>query len=168
MKELDSAGVELVNFQAEVFEKSVKRFSCSSPIFIRRYMLSKHTMLLGRDISPFVPTLDSDEILDLIEEEYGESDYGATKYPKDVMSWIGYMYMYIVYTRQVSIRRVYSLFPPNFMYENYYIWHSQSEEVALDHFIEVNGYDKNVLDNEYLFKAYLKDKERVTKIIKGL
>ena len=40
MKEMDSYGLKLCKFQAELFERSINAAECSSAIFIRRFMLS--------------------------------------------------------------------------------------------------------------------------------
>ncbi len=40
MREIDHDGLMLCNIQGEMFRKSAERASCSSPIFIRRFMNS--------------------------------------------------------------------------------------------------------------------------------
>ena len=75
MKPLDSIEIKLCQLQAKIFEESVKKTNYSSPIFIRRFMFSNIAKSFD-DKRYLLQTLSVDETFDLLNEEYGESDYG--------------------------------------------------------------------------------------------
>lgn len=55
-------------------------------------------------------SLDVNEGLNDILNQFGNSNYGKVKYTKNTLFWIGYMYRYIAYTRGESTKFVMSLF----------------------------------------------------------
>ena len=84
MKEIDSDGLLLAKLQAETFSSSLK-LNCSSEVFIRRFMNSKIAyeldlkIYLERIITP-------EEIINEITDEYGEFNYGKTKFNSEYIT----------------------------------------------------------------------------------
>ena len=97
MRELDYNGLLLCEYQAKLFEKSLD-LKCSTPIFMRRFMKSTLARELDKNESALI-SLDVNEGIQCIIEEYGETNYGKRKFSHNSMYWIGYMYRYISYTR---------------------------------------------------------------------
>ena len=91
MKPLDSIEIKLCQLQAKIFEESVKKTNYSSPIFIRRFMLSNIAKSFDNKLYLFQFT-SVNETFDLLDDEYGKSNFGKIKYNEDQMFWIGYIY----------------------------------------------------------------------------
>ena len=108
MKEFDHEGLILAEFQGKLFEKSYE-LNCSSPIFFRRFLHSELLKQLDKNRSSAF-SLDVNEGISLIVEQYGDSKYGQTKYSKSALFWIGYMYRYISYTREEYTHNIGLLF----------------------------------------------------------
>lgn len=89
MREFDEFGRLLAEYQANIFLNSAEEFSCSSPVFIRRFMKSDFAYFLDKEKMYQV-----DELLgtafDALKEQYGDKGYGHVKWPEPVMEWIGY------------------------------------------------------------------------------
>lgn len=77
MKEFDHEGLILAEFQGKLFEKSYE-LNCSSPIFFRRFLHSELLKQLDKNRSSAF-SLDVNEGISLIVEQYGDSKYGQTK-----------------------------------------------------------------------------------------
>ena len=81
MKKLDFNERKLCQIQGKIFEESVDKVECSSLIFIRRFMLSNLSKKFD-DYSFLVMALDINDCFYEIDNEYGSSSYGQTKYSK--------------------------------------------------------------------------------------
>lgn len=138
MRDMDGNGLMLCKMQARMFSDSLKETECSSPVFIRRFMNSD-----------FVTHLDSgyylcecsapDEPFLALEEQYGRSEYGKIKYFEDQLYWIGYMYRYWCYTREMSSKRLYKFVKPNTLREVYLPYHTLDPDNALERIKEAKG-----------------------------
>ena len=137
MKEFEYDGRKCSDFQGKLFEQSVTRYNCSSKIFLRRFLKSDVLTYLDKN------TVDSiywsvPEALDVIEKQYGESNYGSVKYPSEAMYWMGYFYRYISYTRSIDTSILFFHFPPEEVikkYEVYEVYHTQSMEWGVSSFL---------------------------------
>ena len=88
MKKIDKDGLLLCELQATAFENSIDKMESSSEIFIRRFMRSKIAKRLDNE-SVLESNIQANDILQLVDEEYGVSDYGSVKYTHNEMSWFG-------------------------------------------------------------------------------
>ena len=88
VKKIDNDGLLLCEIQAETFEKSIDKMNSSSEIFIRRFMKSRIAVRMDNK-SILDGNIQSNDILQLVDEEYGQTDYGSVKYSHDEMYWIG-------------------------------------------------------------------------------
>ena len=93
MREIDRDGLILCKLLGDVFSASNGRYSCSSGIFIRRFMYSE-TAKLFDSLAALDEILSADDIFSLLDGEYEQSNYGRNKYDTEALYWIGYMYMY--------------------------------------------------------------------------
>ena len=91
MTKISKEGLHLCDMQARTFESSVDFASVSSEIFIRRFMNSKVAKMLDNE-AVLQTTLYEKDFLNMIEEQYGASQYGSIKYTHNEMFWIGYLY----------------------------------------------------------------------------
>ena len=112
MKAFDHEGLLLAEHQGKLFEKSAE-LECSTAVFLRRFFHSDYLKKLDQNEEASL-SLDVNEAIASIESQFGTSSYGKTKYSKSALFWIGYMYRYISYTRQVSTKFVMHLFIVSF------------------------------------------------------
>ena len=81
MKQLDSNGLRLCEYQGKLFEHSFDYFKCSSAIFLRRFYYSNLLKKLDKNNSSIV-VLDANEGLEEIENQFGKTSYGTIKCQK--------------------------------------------------------------------------------------
>lgn len=154
MRRLDHNGLLLCEYQAKLFEKSLE-LECSTPIFMRRFMNSSLVKELDENESALI-SLDVNEGIDSLIEEYGKTNYGKIKFSPDSMFWIGYMYKYISYTRNESTVFVMKTFDYNKMNEVYYTFHTQDPEWVIRNLLEIYNLDPNYLDKNSRLKMLIK------------
>lgn len=148
MREFDSNGLQLAEFQATLFEKSVKRFTCSSKIFIRRFIHSNILTLLDKNESAKI-SFTTDEALDEIENQFGSSTYGKIKYSSESLFWMGYLYRYISYTRDIDTSFLFKIFKYEQLHELYYTYHTQDNEWCIKNLLELNELTENIFDKNW-------------------
>ena len=154
MREFDSLGLKLATFQGDIFERSVDRLNCSSPIFMRRFKYSDYAYKL--DNANENELLDPEYAFDEINSQFKETSYGQTKYQKEVMFWVGYMYRYISYTREITTKKAFSIFDVSKLISNYYVYHTQSEEWVISRLLDDIGKDESIFDKNVSLKRILK------------
>ena len=141
MREIDHDGLMLCRIQGDIFEASLTECGCSSPIFIRRFMNSR-----------FAERMDSDDYLDAsdapnaafaeLDEQYGQSSYGTARYDADLLHWMGYLYRYWVYTRQMPSAEVYQIVPARELATLFPAYHSLDPAQAISRILESKGLDQ--------------------------
>ncbi len=134
MKKIDETGLSLCRLQAEAFKKSVVSTKCSSPIFIRRFMLSFVAERMDDGIIGEV--LDDTKIINEIKNQFGESEYGKIKFAEEEMYWIGYIYRYFSYTHQKSSKQIYRIIKPDELRDLYFPYHSLDPAQAIERILE--------------------------------
>ena len=157
MREFDHNGLLLAEFQGKLFEKS-SELNCSSAIFIRRFLHSELLKKLDTNNPSFL-SLDANEGIKSISEQFGESDYGKTKFSPAALFWIGYMYRYISYTRDVSTKFTMELFPYRQMNEVYFTFHTQDPEWCVQSLLEINCLHEEIFDNNFRLKEVMREKQ---------
>ena len=111
MRKISKDGILLCTLQAETFEKSVEKMDTSSEIFIRRFMKSQIAKRFDKE-SILESNIQANDILELINEEYGISNYGSVKYTRNEMFWIGYIYRYFAFTYYMTSAQIYKIVKP--------------------------------------------------------
>ena len=155
MKKFDHEGLLLAEYQGKLFERSTE-LSCSTAVFLRRFSHSDLVKKLDTNDVAFL-TLDVNEGINSINNQFGESDYGKIKYSKSAMFWMGYMYRYISYTRGVSTKFVMKLFPYKQLNDVYYSFHTQDPEWCVNSLLEMNNLSEEIFDNNLRLKKVIEE-----------
>ncbi len=156
MREFDHNGLLLAEYQGKLFEKSCD-LNCSTAIFLRRFLHSELLNSLDTN-NPSLLSLDVNEGIAAITKQFGDTDYGKIKYSKSSLFWIGYLYRYISYTREVSTRFVMELFAYNQLNDVYYSFHTQDPEWCIRSLLDINQLDDDIFDNNLRLKKIMKEK----------
>ena len=135
MRAFDETGLKLSRMQAELFVLSASKLECSSPIFLRRFMLSQVAARMDQD-GFLYEACTADGILQEIEEEFGATNYGREKYSTEELYWMGYLYRYWSYTYEKSSKQVYKLMKPKELRGLYYPYHSLDPAQAIERILE--------------------------------
>ena len=153
MREFDHDGLLLAEYQGKLFEKSAE-LGCSTAVFLRRFLHSDLVKKMDMNDAASL-SLDVNEGIHSIQNQFGDSDYGKTKYSKSALFWIGYMYRYLSYTREVTTKFVMNLLPYKQLNEVYYSFHTQDPEWCVKSILEMNGLNEGVFDNNLRLKAVI-------------
>ena len=142
MKVIDDIGIRLCKFQGETFSLSFTNTECSSAIFIRRFMNSYFASRLdnGGLVSE---VFDSNVVFEELEYEFGVSYYGKEKYSTEELYWIGYIYRYWCYTRELTSKQVYKIIKPKELRSLYFPYHSLDPKQAIDRILEAKDIDES-------------------------
>ena len=151
MRKITNDGLLLCKIQAETFENSIDKMDTSSEIFVRRFMRSSIVKQLDNE-AILATNLQANDILDLINEEYGISNYGSVKYSKDEMYWIGYIYRYFAYTYEWTSSRIYKNVKPKELRSVYLPYHTLDPAQAIERILEAKGLPTN--EEEELQRQY--------------
>ena len=148
MKRMNKDGVLLCELQATAFEKSIDKMESSSEIFIRRFMRSRIAKRLD-DGSVLENNIQAEDILQLVNEEYGFSNYGSVKYTRNEMYWIGYIY-------ELTSMQVYKIVKPKELKGLFLPYHTMDPSQAIERILEAKGLftdEKMELERQYeIFK----------------
>lgn len=155
MRKISKDGLLLCKLQAEVFENSVDKMECSSEIFIRRFMKSRIAKRMD-DESLLDNNIQANDILSLVNEEYGTSEYGTVKYSHNEIYWIGYVYRYFSFTYELSSAQVYRIIKPKELRGLFLPYHTMDPAQAIERILEAKGLltdDEAELERQYeIFK----------------
>lgn len=138
MRKMDSYGLKLCKFQAELFEQSVEKTKQSSGIFIRRFMLSDLAKRMDKDGFLF-DAIDVTDALREVELQFGPSDYGKEKFGREELYWTGYIYRYWSYIDEKSSKQIYKIVKPEEIRKLYFPYHSLDAEMAIERIKESKG-----------------------------
>lgn len=103
------------------------------------------------------------DILDMVEEQYGESEYGSVKYTHNEMFWIGYLYRYFCYTRELSSTQVYKIVKPKELRGLFLAYHTMDPSQAIERILEAKGllYDEEAeLKRQYEIYKRIRSEKR--------
>lgn len=135
-KDFNPEGLRFAEKQGEIFSASLS-LTCSSAIFIRRYLNSNYARAMDGS-SPTLP-LESDNCFADLEKEYGPFAYGQVKMSGPILYWIGYLYRYFCFTYGISSAQAYKLIKPAELERVYYPYHSLDPALALEKMLEQRG-----------------------------
>ena len=145
MGKIDENGLRICRMQAEVFEQSLKKAKCSSPIFLRRYMNSQVAKRMDQTGFAY-ESCDIDSIFEEIDAEFGKSNYGKEKYGSEELYWMGYLYRYWAFTLEKNSKQIYKIIKPKELRELYFPYHSLDPSQAIDRILEA----KNLREEDYI------------------
>ena len=155
MREFDSNGLRLAEYQGKLFEYSYDYFECSTKIFLRRFLYSNLLKKLDKNDSSII-SLDPYDGLEEIKNQFGEKNYGKEKKNKEALFWVGYIYRYISYTRKISTRLLMKIFEYPKMFEVYYSYHTQDPEWCIRSLLEIYNYPEEIFDPNYRVREAMK------------
>lgn len=160
MRKISKDGILLCTLQAETFEKSVEKMDTSSEIFIRRFMKSQIAKRFDNE-SILESNIQANDILELINEEYGISNYGSVKYTRNEMFWIGYIYRYFAFTYNMTSAQIYKIVKPKELRDLFLPYHTMDPAQAIERILEAKGMltdEKQELERQYeIFKRIRKN-----------
>jgi len=160
MRKITTDGLLLCKLQAKTFEISIEKTDASSEIFIRRFMKSEIAKRLDNE-SILESNIQANDILDIINEEYGISNYGSVKYSKNEIYWIGYIYRFFAFTYDMTSAQVYKMVKPKELRGLYLAYHTLDPVQAVERILESKGMlinPKEELNRQYeIFKRIRKE-----------
>ena len=74
--------------------------------------------------------------MQLVDEEYGVSDYGSVKYTHNEMYWIGYIYRYFAVTYELTSPQVYKIVKPKELRGLFLPYHTMDPAQAIERILE--------------------------------
>ncbi len=138
MRKMDKDGLLLCDLQAKAFEIAVDFAQVSSEVFIRRFMNSNVAKAMDNE-SVLQSNIHEKDILNMIEEQYGKSEYGSVKYAHNEMFWIGYIYRYFCYTYEMTSIQVYKIVKPKELRGLFPAYHTMDSAQAIERILEAKG-----------------------------
>lgn len=138
IKKINRDGLLLCELQAKAFENSIDKMESSSEIFIRRFMKSKIAKRLDNQLI-LDSNIQTNDILQLVDEEYGATNYGSVKYTHNEMYWIGYIYRYFSFTYDLSSSQVYKIIKPKELRGLFLAYHTMDPSQAIERILEAKG-----------------------------
>lgn len=154
MKEWDFTGRRLAEIQGRLFEESLREFSGSSAVFIRRYLTSAVARSFDNGSILFASSGLSYAELALPKTNGAPQGNGSLHYSANALHWLGYLYRYWAYTRELSSAQILHLCPSTDLVRYYEPYHTQDVEAALA-VIEENLPRKTPADlNQALLASY--------------
>ena len=154
MRKISKDGVILCTLQAETFEKSVEKMDTSSEIFIRAKRFDNESILESN--------IQANDILELIDEEYGISNYGSVKYTRNEMFWIGYIYRYFAFTYNMTSAQIYKIVKPKELRDLFLPYHTMDPAQAIERILEAKGMltdEKQELERQYEIFKRIRNKQ---------
>ncbi|SDW95748.1 hypothetical protein SAMN05216391_12629 [Lachnospiraceae bacterium KHCPX20] len=159
MRKISKDGLLLCKLQAEAFENSIDKMDTSSEIFIRRFMKSEIAKRLDNE-SILESNIQANDILELINEEYGISNYGSVKYTRNEIYWIGYIYRYFAFTYEMSSAQVYKIVKPKELRGLFLPYHTMDPAQAIERILEAK---EMIVDEETELKRQYEIFRRIRK-----
>ena len=155
IKKINRDGLLLCELQAKAFENSIDKMESSSEIFIRRFMKSKIAKRLDNQ-SILDSNIQANDILQLVDEEYGATNYGSIKYAHEEMYWIGYLYRYFAITYDITSGQAYKIVKPKELRSLYLPYHTMDPAQSIERILEAKGMmidEETELERQYeIFK----------------
>ena len=151
MKKISKDGLLLCELQAETFENSIDKIESSSEIFIRRFMKSEIAKRFDNE-SVLESNIQANDVLELVIEQYGASNYGSVKYTRNEIYWIGYIYRYFAFTYELTSARVYKIVKPKELRGVFLPYHTMDPAQAVERILEAKGILMD--ENEELNRQY--------------
>ena len=147
MRKIDNDGLILCEIQAKAFELSATAQDTSSEVFIRRFLNSDAAKKMDNP-AVLQSNTQAADLLNLIDEEYGKSEYGSVKYRVNELYWIGYIYRYYAYTYDKTSKQVYKTVKPKELRGLFLPYRTMDPAQAIDRILEAKGLANDGADEE--------------------
>lgn len=138
MTRLSPTDLDLCAMQGSLFEKSLEMCSCSSAVFVRRFMNSRLATRFDEGSLLFESTT-FESLFDEIDAQYGPSSYGSGRFGAEALYWMGYLYRYWSEAFGLSSKRVYKIIQARELNSLYYAYHSLDPAQAIERICEAKG-----------------------------
>ena len=143
----------MCEIQGEFFALSAKRFSCSSALFISRFMYSELAKELDRVDDPYNFISPNNLISSMATLYHGLSKEHGTHMTEKVMRWIGYTYRAWSIIKHKESSWIYKRMKAERMWALYDAFHTFSPEYCVDQLEQiVNENDNPVLSDYEVYK----------------
>ena len=144
--------------QSEFFELSIDNFSCSSALFISRFMNSDIAKELD-NVDDCYNFISPNNLIYVMKNQYDSlTTTSGNKYPRTVLKWIGYIYRAWALIKKRSSSSIYKDIPANKMVSLYDAFHTLSVENCVDRLEEISNQDKPKNDDYQIFKQIMLSK----------
>lgn len=154
MRKFDHEGLIIANFQAKLFEESVKKKKYSSAMFLECFKNSTCAKKLDNKNSAFID-LNRGFFFEEMEEEYGQLKHDEC-FDSKAMFWLGYITRYICYTRNLSTQFLFEIINPLELLKHYNVYHTQSEEWVINRILDTKGLSESIFNKNQRIKNKLK------------
>lgn len=131
---MDDLSLKLCDIQGRLFELSVDK-GFNSEIFIKEFMNSDIAEYLDSSFN-FYQWAGEQYILEDLNDRY-KLIIDNKAYSKETMYWIGYIYRYWHFYTSESSKDIYKQAKAKTMNSNYLIFHTLSNELAIDNLKEI-------------------------------
>ena len=138
MKPLDSNDLALCRMQGRFFEASADVAACSSAVFVRRFMNSQLACRMDSRAFLFESST-LDQMFEELDQEFGVSHYGTTRFASDELYWMGYLYRYWVCAFGMRSAEVFKLVGGRELRELFAPYHSLDPKQAIRRIAEAKG-----------------------------
>lgn len=138
MKSLTEHDRRVCEAQADVFEASLAASPCGSAVFVRRFMRSSVAKRIDGGSLPFEAS-SATQLVEQVDEEYGNHGYGSAHYAANELYWMGYVYRAWAIAYGLSSKAIYAQLGATKMRELYYPYHSLDPLVAVARIREAAG-----------------------------
>ena len=135
MRKLDEVGKLLCRYQKELFEYSYNNTNCSSLVFIKDFCYSNLAKLIDKD-EFITSSIDIPNSIEILSKEK-KLNIGNDKISPLVLGWVGYIYRYWSYTREISTKTVYKKVKAKLLCGLYEAYHSMDPEETVSRLEEI-------------------------------
>ncbi len=129
IRELDTTGLSLCKQQAELFSLASNNIACGSSYFARKYFNSSYALEFDNLAILRSSSTNEGYMNEFLDHHYENK---GIRYPSDVMHWIGFIYRYWSYTRDVSSKQLYKRYPLSELIKYYNLYHSVDPEIVIE------------------------------------
>lgn len=139
----------MCELQAEIFERSASRFSCSSSLFLARYMRSATAKRFDNPRDPY-NYCSAEEALEEIGSAYPSlKDGEGEKYPSALLRWMGYIYRALAILKSIPSIRIYKQLKPERMRGLYESFHTFDPDYCVQRLAELLGWGHDGVRSDY-------------------
>lgn len=135
---LSEEALRLCAHQARLFELSHDNSSCGSAVFIRRFMYSDMARRMD-ECASVLEVAGDEELVRLVDMEYGGGGYGSQRYSVDELHWMGYLYRYWCSATKQSSKSVYRTIGATELRGLYAPYHTMDVSQAIERIVEAKG-----------------------------
>ena len=139
----------MCEMQSDFFELSLERFSCSSYLFISRFMNSELAKELDEIDDPY-NLISPNNLITLMRINYPSlNEQEGDKIPKKVIRWIGYIYRAWSVIKKKESSYIYKMMKAQQMVSLYDSFHTFSVEYCVDRLEEITNQNNRVALSDY-------------------